>query len=55
MDEADANSAAAELKIDLRQAIYALSDALDPVGVDEVDHNRWKSVWQLTIAIPFLP
>lgn len=29
-----------ELKIDLRQAIYALTDALDLVGVDEVGHGK---------------
>ena len=29
-----------ELKIDLRQAIYALTDALDLVGVDEIGHGK---------------
>lgn len=29
-----------ELSIDLRQAIYALTDALDLVGVDEVGHGK---------------
>ena len=29
-----------ELCIDLRQAIYALTDALDLVGVDEVGHGK---------------
>lgn len=29
-----------ELNIDLRQAIYALTDALDLVGVDEVGHGK---------------
>jgi putative nucleotidyltransferase with HDIG domain len=35
-----ADSHPMELKIDLRQAIYALTDALDLVGVDEVGHGK---------------
>jgi putative nucleotidyltransferase with HDIG domain len=35
-----ANRNPMDLSIDLRQAIYALSDALDLVGVDEVGHGK---------------
>jgi len=33
-------AAASGLRVDLRQAIYALSDALDLVGVDDVAHGK---------------
>jgi hypothetical protein len=34
------NNDTATMHIDLRQAIYALTDALDLVGVDEVGHGK---------------
>jgi putative nucleotidyltransferase with HDIG domain len=40
MSELESNRATGNNIIDLRQAIYALSDALDLVGVDEVGHGK---------------
>lgn len=40
MPKTEANNCSERLEIDLRQAIYALTDALDLVGVDEVGHGK---------------
>ncbi len=40
MEPAQSESQLPDLTIDLRQAIYALTDALDLVGVDEVGHGK---------------
>ena len=50
MYETKANRRSLEVMIDLRQAIYALTDALDLVGVDEVGHGKRVGFIYLTNA-----